>query len=183
METQIETTIPVEEEIQLLDPNTNPDCLDEHIELKKMNKNHELVSHLVKFGDIIYNSNNGAIYIKGKDRIFTVYDGSRENQIYIPYDISKYCKNILKRYDSILSEYRELDFYILVDMRTDDEYITTNYGNLNPDFKYVYSSCTLTGEPDQLFVCAKDYSRSTLKQNHIDELTVGGEKISHYLVS
>lgn len=183
MATQIETTYPTEEEIQLMDPNSEPSSIDEHNELKKMNKNHELVTHLVKFGDIIYNSNTGGVYIKGKDTIFTVYNGSRENQIYIPYSISKYCKNILKKYDSILSEYGDLDYYLLVDMRSDDEYITRNYGNLNPDFKYVYSSCHLSGGPDELLVYNKDYSKSTLNQRHIDILTIGCESLSNYLVS
>lgn len=166
---------------EFMDHDSPPSQIDEMEEIKKMNYGSSLVKHLVGLGDLIYNDHTRQISIKGKDEVFVIYNGKRDNQICIPYAISKYCKNILKKYFDLIYLYRSMEFMFIIEMRIDDDYIIDNYGNLSPDYKYVYISDTLSGEPDSLLVYPKDFTIRKPGADFIDIITVG--RCQRYLVS
>lgn len=163
--------------------NTIPQEIDEYELLKNLNKDHCLIKHLLNPGDIIFNKYENTMFIKGKENIFMIYDGSRDNHICIPYSISQYSDDILKKYNKLICQYREMDFSFSIFMLHNDKYIIENYGIMNPDYIYVYISDDLSGDPDCLRVYNKNSFIELNDQDYIEDIYIGCERAAKYLVN
>lgn len=86
-----------------------------------------------------------------------------------------YYTDILKKYDELIGEYKDIDFYFQIAMRHDDDYILKNFGKFNENYKYKYIYFILDDIKGDIEVYNED-------NNFIEKLTINDDSYKKYLI-